>query len=138
METKAKWNLLTDPPPPSFAKWHQGLNFVFFRQSLLKLFRQRTSHRLRLTLIYKAAFPAAADTVQVIAKYLPAVRVLVAISTKGLPIAAVRRIIVMIAVLVMYREKLAVSVIKFPGATHAYQTMQRQRSLPIVIIRRLK
>jgi hypothetical protein len=60
-----------------------------------------------------------------------------AISTEILPVAAIGRVIVMVSIPVMNGQEVTVQRIKFTTAPRTNQTMDGQRSLPVIFTRRL-
>jgi hypothetical protein len=60
-----------------------------------------------------------------------------AISTEILPVAAIGRVIVMVSIPVMNGQEVTVQGIKFTTAPRTNQTMDGQRSLPVIFTRRL-
>jgi hypothetical protein len=61
---------------------------------------------------------------KIIPKQSPAMNILMAISTEVFPIAAVRRVIQVIAVLVVNGQELSLGWVKFPAASSANQSMK--------------
>jgi len=71
---------------------------------------------------------------QIISQQFSGVDVLVAIDAEILPIAAVRGVIEVVAVLMVDRQQMPLSRIKFTAAAGTYQVMNRQGPFPIIIL----
>src|SRR5512147_2705035 len=76
--------------------------------------------------------PGGVRPFQIITQQSPAVDVFMAIDTKVLPVAPVRRIVLVITVFVVNRQEMAIYSIEFPAATTANQAVQGKRPFPIV------
>ena len=57
------------------------------------------------------------------------------IDTEVFPIRSIRRVIQVISILMMDGEEVPVLVVKFPSAPAADETMDLERSLPVVTVR---
>ena len=82
-------------------------------------------------------FPVARGTVEIFTQNFPAVYIFVAVGAQIFPVAAIRGIVVMVAVFVMNGQEMSISMIKFSAAPRAYQAVNRKRAFPVVFPRRL-
>jgi hypothetical protein len=60
--------------------------------------------------------------------------VVVTVDAQQLPVAAVRRIIVVVMILVMYGQLLEIDAIKFACATPAHPRIKFERLLPVTLL----
>jgi len=78
--------------------------------------------------------PALTILAEIISKKSPAVFVVVAVDTKVLPVGAVRGVVIMIPVLVVYGEEVPVLIIEFPGAFCTDKAVDPQGLFPVIAL----
>ena len=56
------------------------------------------------------------------------------VNAEGFPVTAVGGIILVVAVLMVNREKMSIGVVEFPAATGTYQTVEGQGPFPVSLV----
>ena len=71
-------------------------------------------------------------TTQIISKHTSAVFVLMTVNAEIFPVGAIRRIIPVVAVLMVHCQEMTVLIFKFPSAFCAYKAVYFQRLFPVI------